>query len=306
MPVSAELDPTPHTGGVDDPPKDPGNKDNELFYDSDPAANARVTYEGVWTHAKGTPEVVRAWRGTLSWTDVSSSNPKPRAVFTFDGRSKSISLIYSLGPNRGQMRIFIDGQAIYGPEKGAFSNQAPEYRRQVIRTWKVTPRTEPHTLVVEPISGRIDVDAFVTNINSIHRPGTYDANYGLFNYIKPADGTTDWTDMSKKDGTQVLDAAFGTHIAGAVMRVTFESSAPEAILITRGLPEGGIATVTVDGVDMGTINTRDGAATPQREFSVPLATGHDIHTLTVMATGKEPDGQVGPDAWVVIEGLTIK
>jgi hypothetical protein len=303
----AQFEPTPtasatdpNTGGQDDPPGDPQNKDDELVYDSDPSGKDSITYEGSWTHAKGTPQVVRALNGTLSWTDVSASNPTPRAVFTFPAASKAVSLIYSLGPDRGEMRIFINGK-----EKGTFSNQAPEYRRQVVRTWTLTPQTKPQILVVEALSGRIDVDAFVINIDRISRPETYDANYSLLKYIKPADGTIDWTDMSVREGSHVLSAAFGSNIAGAVMRVTFESSAPNVTLLTRGHPQGGIATVTVDGVDMGTINTHDPAATPQRAFSVPLPAGHTIHTLTVMATGREPNGQVGPNSWVVIEGLTV-
>jgi len=200
-----------------------------------------------------------------------------------------ITLFYTTGPDRRAADIYIDNVNV-----GSINAQTSEYRRQVGKTWALTPAAS-HSFEVRfgPNAGLFDVDMFAVNIATVGG-GTYDDTHAQFRYF----GT--WTPT-----TGVSGAYNSTHTlsktAGSLFRFTFDSN-QVTYVFTRAYNRGKAA-VTVDGVDLGYIDMY--SATTQRQQTVTLGNlGAGTHVLNINVTGQK--NSASADTYVDVDALIVQ
>ena len=113
-------------------------------------SSAAVRYGGRWTTSKATAYS----GGTLKFTKAAGRS----ATYSFTGRS--IALVTTLAPNRGKVRVYVNGSYVATVNLQSSTWQYRELAWQ--KTWSTT-RTRTVKLVVVGTAGhpRVDLDAFV-------------------------------------------------------------------------------------------------------------------------------------------------
>lgn len=230
----------------------------------------RVTYSAGW--GVSTSYTNTAFN-TLNYTNVAGST----ASFTFTG--SRISLLYTMASNRGGTTVFIDGVPIE-----SFSTYAPETRRQVIKTFTVSPGT--HTIVVRADgNGYTDVDAFAVDIAAAAAGGTYDNTHSLWRYIGS------WQQSSYAPSTNGIMTVSSN--VGSVARFTFFSTNSNFIFSYVTTASPGKVKVTVDGIDYGTLDYFTSFEPGQQAIAIlPVPARRQYHTvhLTVIEGTVNVDG----------------
>jgi len=234
---------------------------NATTYDSAPGGS--VTYTGSWTHDYNWP---RAYSSTVSY--VNQYNAK--VALTFNGRY--ITRVYTTANNRGKSRIYIDG----AQKNNAATDKSTNTRWQVARTWD-TGSSGQHTIEVYNDGGYIDADAFIIDIGTVGN-GTYDNTHSQLKYI----GT--WDNPSSGWSAAYNNTLRWTNSTDNAVSFTFTGDSV-TYLYTKGSNRG-VASVTIDGVDKGTIDLYSGPSQFQQGTTYS-GLGSTIHTIHIAATGQK-------------------
>jgi hypothetical protein len=218
-----------------------------------------VSYSGSWGFSGSSTNAM--W-STLHWSDVYGSE----ATFSFNGTT--ITRFFSMASNRSSEEIYIDN--VY---KGTYSTYAGEIRRQVGRTWSVSPGN--HTIKVRALGGGFtDVDAFAVDIATVGA-GVYDNTHTQIRYF----GT--WADSTYTPGTYGNSLKI-SNVAQSGFRFTFTGD--EITYIYSMHANRGKAAITIDGVNKGYIDQYSSDLRRQigKTFS---GLGPGVHILNVVVTG---------------------
>src|SRR5690606_22858782 len=139
---------------------------------------------------------------------------------------------------RGSYVVYIDGV-----QKGVYSSYAAEVRRQVGKTWSVSPGN--HTMeVVANGGGFADIDAFAVDIATVG-DGVYDNNHSQIRYFGS------WADSSYTVATYG-NSLKNSNVAQSGFRFTFYGDEITYIYSTSN--NRGKAAITIDGSDKGYID----------------------------------------------------
>lgn len=234
-------------------------------------SEAAVTLTGGWTSADSR----MGWSGGAA---VQSNVPGATASLNFTGTS--VRWIGSVGREMGKARVRVDG----GPAKEVDLFVLPnlEVRTNIITISDLSDG--PHTLTIEVVSGGVVVDAFDVQPNTTmsHWQDTDPNAKFSAGWTKAGTGSP-WSGNGAANPPDLPVTAHETHTAGETLTLPFRGTAISWIGY-RG-PDGGIATVQVDGGAPVEVDTY--APTVKFQEAVFTATGlaDANHTLTITATG---------------------
>lgn len=236
-----------------------------------------VAYTGAWTFSNSS---TNAMSSTLHWSNVVGN----KATLSFNG--STISLFYSMAYNRGGHAVYIDGQL-----KGAYGSYAPEIRRQVGKTWSVSPGNHTIEVVVNG-GGFTDVDAFAIDIATVGE-GVYDNGHSHIRYFGS------WTDSSCTPGTYNNSLKI-SNTPQSGFRFTFTGD--EITYIYSMHSNRGRAAITIDGNDYGYIDQYSPDLRRQigKTFS---GLGPGVHILNVVVSGDK--NASSSDYYVDLDALVV-
>lgn len=232
--------------------------------DTSPLLYPFIGYKsGAWVAGTNWP---RAYVNTISYSNSNQTS----YWFWFNGNN--VTRLYSKAFNRGNANIYIDGVNV-----GNMNDNSGTTRWQVRRTWSVS--NGQHFIEVRKSAGNyVDVDGFIVNVGSVSN-GTYDdTNSSPVNRIGSGwvlsccwpnayQNTLSWSN--------VAEDAFTATFTGSQVRYYFTKSTNR-----------GIAHVTIDGVDYGSVDLY--APSPQFQQSVLYSgLGAGIHTIHITVSGQK-------------------
>jgi hypothetical protein len=247
----------------------------EVIYDN---THSSIVYNGPWNHETSTT-YYRANAGTLSETNIANSS----ASLTFAGGS-TISLVFTMGGNRGKFNVFIDGQYVE-----TINSRTPVYnqRWQVMKTWSLNPQLYSHTIQVVAlgdVDGQgfhyswSDVDAFIVDTSAAipPSPGVW-AVYPFNNPDTVYAGT--WAFFTDPNTTVGPRAQSQDKMSSASF--TFYGSSVRLDYYASN--NRGIAEITLDGKALPDLDMY-GVAEP-RFRRIDTLIGY--HTLTITVSGRK-------------------
>ena len=251
--------------------------------------DATVTFTGAWTNSDSR----YGWSGGAA---LQSNVAGAKATFNFTGTS--VRWIGGRGNDFGKARVSVDG----GPAKEVDLRTIPiiEARTTVVTLYDLS--NGPHTLTIEVISGKVVVDAFDVQPNTTISHWQ-DTNPGLTfsaGWTKSATGLP-WSGNGASNAPELPVTAQETHGTGETVTVPFRGTGI-AWVGYKG-PDGGIATVQIDGgapIEVDTYN-----ATVKYQDAVFTATGlaDANHTLTITTTGRRNAASSAPR--IVVDAFDV-
>jgi RHS repeat-associated protein len=254
------------------------------FYDD---ANAAIGYSSGWTPLTG-DDAPRAASGTLHRTSTAQAFAK----LTFTG--SRFAYLYTLGPDRGNVLICLDGQPLQ-----EFSADTPAlYHRGVVRTWPVSTGVAHTVQVVARGGGYIDLDGLSVDA-SYRTAGTYDDADALLYYVDTDEWTAETGQAGVSNGT-----LHHSDTANAFARFTFYGTGV-TYTYSKG-PNRTKALIVLDGLEVdeedqyaagwGTLGTWSSGTLPQGYHTIHIQVGGvnagrtrvSIDGLTVINTPPTP------------------
>ena len=235
-------------------------------------SDSPVTLSSGWTSA----DARFGWSGGSA---VRSSTAGSTATFTFNGNS--VRWIGGRGRAMGKALVRIDGGA--PKEVNLVQNTGDIARTPIITIHDLSDG--PHTLTIEVISGVVIVDAFDTNPQTTvsHLQDTDpNARFTGSGWTK-ASQSPPWSGNGAQNLPELPVTAQETYTAGDSVTLPFRGTGINWVGY-RG-PDGGIATVQIDGGTPIEVDTY--AATSKVQDVVFAASGlaDGNHTITITATG---------------------
>jgi hypothetical protein len=239
------------------------------FEESDP----EVALTGAWTAT----DTRWGWSGNAA---VSSSEPGAKASLTFTGTA--VRWIGARGKNMGKARVSVDGVPVKDVDLVILPTD--EVRTNVLTIYGLGSGS--HTLTIEVVSGTVVVDAFETNPKTTVShwqetdPGaSYSAGW------TQADSSVAWSGSGVSTPPDVPLTAQQTSAAGETVTVPFRGTSISWIGY-KG-PDGGIATVQIDGGTPVEVDTYSATMKVQEALFTSDALADGNHTLTITATGNK-------------------
>jgi hypothetical protein len=239
----------------------------ERFEESD----SKVTLSGAWAATDG------RW-GWSNGAAVSSSEPGAKASLTFTGTA--VRWIGARGQNMGKAKVSIDGVPV--KDVDLFILPTDEVRTNVLTIYGLSSGS--HTLTIEVVSGTVVVDAFETNPKTsvshwqeTDPSATYSAGW------TQADSSVAWSGSGVSTPPDAPLTAQQTSTADETVTVPFRGTSISWIG-SKG-PDGGIATVQIDGGTPVEVDTYSPTLKVQEALFTSGALSDGNHTLTVKATG---------------------
>lgn len=217
-------------------------------------------------------------------TITRSNTVGSRASMAFNG--ERITWFYSGGPDRGNADVYIDNAF----QQSINANMPTYYRRQIGKTWIIAPGN--HTIEVRVTGGGyIDIDSFAVNIATVGA-NTYDNTDAQFRFFGtwahgPAAGAY--------NNTQSL-----SNTGGSLFRFTFTGTQVQYVF-TKAF-NCGIAAVTIDNVNKGTIDMYD-PGTLRQQSVLYNNLGAGTHVLNVHVTGTR--NAASSDNFVDVDSLIV-
>jgi hypothetical protein len=241
----------------------------KLFEESDPA----VALSGTWTAA----DTRWGWSGNAA---VRSSEPGAKATLTFTG--SAIRWIGARGRDMGKARVSIDGGA--AREVDLVISPTDEVRTNAVTIYGLSDGA--HTLTIEVISGIVVVDAFVANPKTtISHWQETDPNATYSAGWTQASSAISWSGSGVSTPPDAALTAQETSTAGATVTLPFRGSSISWIGDTG--PDGGIATVQIDGGTPVEVDTYSPTIEVQEAVFTSSGLSDGSHTLTITATGNK-------------------
>jgi hypothetical protein len=266
-------------GGGGDGGGGPGTPPDDGFIGRLPSGVSKLveetdaTFSGTWTDS----DARLGWSGGAA---KRSSEAGAKVTFAFNG--SAIRWIGARGKDMGKARVSIDGGA--AREVDLTILPADEIRTNVMTIYGLSDG--PHTLTIEVVSGPVVVDAFVINPKSTvshwqetHPTATYSAGWMQASNANP------WSGSGVSTPPDVPLTAQETYTAGETVTVSFRGN--EIKWIGYKGPDGGIATVQLDGGTAVEVDTYSPTPKIQEVLYTATATTDGAHTLTITATGNK-------------------
>lgn len=252
-------------------------------------SDAAVTFSSGWTNSNS------GW-GWSEGSAVETNVTGATASFTFTG--SSVRWIGARGRAKGKALVRVDG----GP---AINADMQTNVGDIVRTPIITISDlsdGPHTLTIEVVSGIVTVDAFDVNPKTTvsHWQET-DPNLRFSTGWTKSSVTDPWSGNGAKNEPELPVTAQETTTGGATVTLPFRGTAINWVGY-RG-PDGGIATVQVDGGAPIEVDTYS----PARKFQEVVFTATGLadanHTLTITATGNK--NAASSSARVVVDAFDV-
>jgi hypothetical protein len=244
--------------------------------------NGALTYWGSWTHNSTT--VPKAWKQTLSWTNTTNDYVSLTANPT-----NSITRLYTMAPNRGSSRVDINGvPVLYASDWSATK------RWQVARTWSASGSTT--IKVSKYCCNYVDADAFLIDTPRVGS-ATYDGMHYMLRYIG------NWTHNSTSVPNAYGDTLDWSNEAES--GVTFTFTGNQITYYYTKHWNRGIAAITIDGVDKGTIDACSGTTqwqVPQTYYNL----GGGVHTIQIANTGQSNCGGTSDYRYIDVDALVVQ
>jgi hypothetical protein len=236
-------------------------------------SNTAVTLSGAWTNADSR----WGWSGGAA---VRSSEAGAKATLTFTG--SAVRWIGARGREMGKARVSVDG----GParEVDLVIGATDEVRTNVVTIYGLSDGQ--HTLALEVVSGTVVVDAFVANPKTTvshwqetHPSATYSGGW------TQASSSLAWSGSGVSTPPDLPLTAQETYLAGETVTLPFRGTAISWIGY-KG-PDGGIATVQIDGGTAIEVDTYSPTIKVQEVLFTASGLADGNHTLTITATGNK-------------------
>jgi hypothetical protein len=248
-----------------------------------------VTFSGAWTSSDSR----YGWSGGSA---RQSSAAGARATFSFTGTS--VRWIGARGTTFGKARVSVDG----GPAKDVdlFALPTIEARTTVVTLYDLS--NGPHTLTIEVVSGTVVVDAFDVNpATTVSHWQDTDPNAKFSAGWVKSSTALPWSGNGAANPPDLPVTAQETTTTGATLTLPFRGTAISWIGY-KG-PDGGIATVQIDGGAPVEVDTYS----PTVKYQEVLFTGADLadanHTLTITATGRRNAASTSPR--IVVDAFDV-
>lgn len=251
--------------------------------------DAAVTFTGAWTGA----DARFGWSGGAA---VRSSVAGATASFNFTGTS--VRWISARGRSMGKALVRVDG----GParEVSLLANVG-----DVIRTPAITIHdlsNGPHTLTIEVVSGVVVVDAFdVQPQTTISHWQETDPNAKFSAGWTKSSTSPPWSGNGAQNLPELPVTAMETTTTGETLTLPFRGTGISWVGY-RG-PDGGIATVQIDGGAPVEVDTYSPTATIQTVVFTATGLADTNHTLTITATGRRNAASSSPR--IVVDAFDV-
>lgn len=236
-------------------------------------SDAQVTLSTGWSST----DTRWGWSGGSA---VQSSDVGAKATLAFTG--SSVRWIGARGKDMGKARVSVDG----GPAKEVdlFIQTTDEIRTNAVTISGLTEGA--HTLTIEVVSGTVVVDAFDVNPRTTvsHWQET-DPNASYSAGWTQASSATSWSGGGISTPPDQPLTAQETSTAGATVTLTFRGTGISWIGY-KG-PDGGIATVQIDGGTPIEVDTYSATMKVQEVMHSFTNLTEGNHTLTITATGNK-------------------
>lgn len=284
------------SGGTGGAPGGAGN-DSSDGRDTTPAVagarieetNTAVTLGSGWTNTDSR----LGWSGGNA---VQSNVAGATASFTFSGTS--VRWLGSRGNAMGRARVSVDG----GPSRLVDLYSAPN---NVARAPIVTISDlsdGPHTLMIEVVSGLVVVDAFdVQPQTTVSHWQDTDPNAKFSAGWTKASTTLPWSGNGARNPPELAVTAQETYTTDETATLPFRGTAISWIGY-RG-PDGGIASVQVDGGAPVEVDTYAPTAKFQAEVFTATGLADADHTLKITATGRRNPASSAPR--IVVDAFDV-
>jgi hypothetical protein len=235
-------------------------------------SDTAVTLSSGWTSADSR----FGWSGGAA---VRSNVAGATVTLSFQGTS--VRWISARGRAMGKARVSIDG----GPAKEVtlLTNTGDVIHNTAVTIHDLS--AGPHTLTIEVVSGVVVVDAFDVQPNTTVSHWQ-DTNPGLTfsaGWTK-ADTSPPWSGNGQTNVPELPVTAQETYTTGETATIPFRGTAISWVGY-RG-PDGGIATVQIDGGAPIEVDTYGPTAKVQEVVFTASGLSDGNHTLTITATGR--------------------
>lgn len=243
--------------------------------------NGALLYTGNWTH--NSTCCPSASKGTLSWTNTNNDSVSLTA-----SPADSITRIYTMAPNRGSSQVKINGASMV-----IASDYTPTKRWQVARTWSASGSITIE--VSKYCCNYVDADAFLIDAPRVG-VATYDGMHHMLRYIgdwthsptccaSASDGTLNWSNQPESG-------------------VTFTFVGDQITYVYTKHWNRGIAGITIDGVDKGTIDACSGY-TQWQQSRTYSSLGSGVHTIHISNTGQSTCGSTNDYRYIDVDSLIV-
>lgn len=204
----------------------------------------------------------------------------------FDGTK--ITWFYTAGYDRGSANIYLDNVF----KESINANMPQFFRRQIGKTWTVFPGA--HRIEVRLTGGGyIDIDSFSVDIPTVGS-GSYDDPDAQFRYIGGP-----WNHAVANGAYNNTQSA--TNVAGSLFRFTFYGTSVQYVFSKAY--NRGVAAVTIDNVDKGTIDMYDPGVVRQQSVTYS-GLGVGTHIINVNVTGTRNNNS--SDVYVDVDRLIVQ
>ena len=236
--------------------------------------DAGVSFSSGWT----TTDTRYGWSGG---TAAKSSVAGATATFTFTG--SSVRWIGARGRGMGRARLRVDGGRTLDKQVDLFGFPDDEIRTPIITVSGLS--NGPHTLTIEVMFGVVVVDAFdIQPQTTVSHWQETDPNAKFSaGWIKSSTAFP-WSGNGAANAPELPVTAKETTTTGETLTLPFRGTAISWIGY-RG-PDGGIATVQVDGGAPVEVDTYGATAKYQQVVHTITGLADADHTLTITATGR--------------------
>lgn len=227
---------------------------------------------------------------------VRSNVPGSTASVSF--RGTSIRWITQRGRSMGKARISVDG----GPAKevSLLTNTGDVIHATATTIHDLSDG--PHTLTIEVVSGTVVIDAFDVQPNTTvsHWQDTDPNAKFSAGWIKSSEGPP-WSGNGQMNLPERPVTAMETHATGETLTLPFRGTAISWIGY-KG-PDGGIATVQIDGGAPVEVDTYSPVAKVQQISFTASGLADTNHTLTITATGRRNPASSAPR--IVVDAFNV-
>jgi hypothetical protein len=233
--------------------------------------NPAVTLSSGWTAA----DTRLGWSGGSA---VRTSTAGSTVSFTFTGNS--VRWLGGRGRSGGKALVRIDGGA--PKEVSLLQNTGDIARTPIVTIFDLTDG--PHTLTIEVVSGVVIVDGFDVNPQtSVSHLQDTDPNLRYSAGWTKSDTSPPWSGNGAQNLPELPVTAQETTTAGATVTLPFRGTAINWVGY-RG-PDGGIATVQIDGGAPVEVDTYSATSKVQEVVFAASGLADGNHTITITATG---------------------
>jgi hypothetical protein len=253
--------------------------------ESDPA----VTLSSGWTNA----DARFGWSGG---TAVRSNVAGATATLAFTGTS--VRWMSAHGRSMGKARVRVDG----GPAKevSLLTNTGDVIHAPAITIHDLSDG--PHTLTIEVVSGVVVVDAFeVQPSTTLSHWQDTDPNARFSAGWAKASTSPPWSGNGQANVPELPVTAQETYTAGETLTLPFRGTGI-AWVGYKG-PDGGIATVQIDGGAPVEVDTYSATAKVQQVVFTAAGLSDANHTLTITATGRRNAASSAPR--IVVDAFNV-